>query len=132
LYIRSNDLTSYATITPNSPYVVPPNAGPQPVIEAGTTLINKENQIRAYDELKRENIEYKNLESATKKQMVDVIPSGLLSGIKCPHHGFQNARARTMLQHCFDECPIDSHMIMENETRLTAKWDANRPFVNLI
>jgi hypothetical protein len=37
-----------------------------------------------------------------------------------------------MLQHCFDECPIDSHMIMENETRLTAEWDANRPFANLI
>jgi hypothetical protein len=37
-----------------------------------------------------------------------------------------------MLQHCFDECPIDSHMIMENETRLTAEWDANRPFADLI
>jgi hypothetical protein len=27
---------------------------------------------------------------------------------------------------------IDSHMIMENETRLTAEWDANRPFADLI
>jgi hypothetical protein len=124
--------TMYATIAPNSPYIVPPNVGPQPVIEAGTNTINKENLLRAYDELKRENIEYKNLESAAKKQMTDVIPSGLLSGIKCPHRGFQNVRARAMLQHCFDECPIDSHMIMENETRLTADWDANRPFANLI
>jgi hypothetical protein len=41
-------------------YVVPRNAGPQPVIEAGTTLINKENLLRAYAKSKRENIEYKN------------------------------------------------------------------------
>jgi hypothetical protein len=45
--------TMYATIAPNTPYVVPPNAGPQPVIEAGTTLINKENQLRPYNESTR-------------------------------------------------------------------------------
>jgi hypothetical protein len=124
--------TMYATIAPNTPCIVPPNSAPQPVIEAGTTLINKENLLRAYDELKRENIGYKNLESAAKKQMVAAIPSGLLSGIKCPHRGFQSTRVRTMLQHCFDECPIDSHMIMENEGRLMAEWDPNRPFADLI
>jgi hypothetical protein len=40
----------YTTIAPNSPYVVPPNAGPQPIIETGTNTINKENLLRAYDE----------------------------------------------------------------------------------
>jgi hypothetical protein len=52
--------TMYATIAPNNPYVVPRNAGPQPSIEADITLINKENLLWAYAELKRENIEYKN------------------------------------------------------------------------
>jgi hypothetical protein len=64
--------------------------------------------------------------------MAGAIPSGLLSSIKCPHRGFQNVRAHTMIQHCFDEHPIDSHIIMENETRLTAEWDASRPFADLI
>jgi hypothetical protein len=59
--------TMYATIAPNIPYIVPPNSAPQPVIEAGTTLINKENLLRAYDELKRENIEHKNLESTRQE-----------------------------------------------------------------
>jgi hypothetical protein len=122
----------YTSIAHNSPCIVPPNTGPQPIIEAGTMNINKENLLRAYDEPKRENTEYKNLKSAAKKQMTHAIPSGLLSGIKCPHHGFQNVRAKDMLHHCFDECPIDSHMILENETRLTAEWDANRPFADLI
>jgi hypothetical protein len=116
--------TMYATIAPNTPYIVPLNAGPQPGIEAGTTLINKENQLRAHNELRRENIEHKNLEGAAKKQMT-------VSSIKFPHRGFQNIRARTMLQHCFDEYPIDSHMIMENKTRLTAEWDANCSFADL-
>jgi uncharacterized coiled-coil protein SlyX len=102
------------------------------MIEAGTTLINKENLLRAYDELKRENIEYKNLESAAKKKMAAAISSDLISGIKCPHRGFQNVRVRTMLQHYFDECPIDSQMIMQNETQLTAEWDPNRPFADLV
>jgi hypothetical protein len=67
--------TIYATITPNTPYVVPPNAGPQPVIEAGTTLINKENLLRAYDELKRETSSIKTSKAPQRNKWTPSSPA---------------------------------------------------------
>jgi hypothetical protein len=78
-YGRLGDLlanTMYATIAPNTPYVVSPNAAPQPVIEAGTTLINKENLLRAYNELKRENIEYKTSKAPPRNRWSPSSPVG--------------------------------------------------------
>lgn len=67
-----------------------------------------------------------------KKQLKKAIPSNYLERIRWPHHGFIAVRARDMLQHVFDQIPIDSHMKTENQARLDEPWDGNLPFATLV
>ena len=46
------------------------------------------------------------------------------------HHGFQNTRARDILEHVIAQCPINPFMILDNKARLKEAWDSSAPFAD--
>ncbi len=122
----------YNTICPLTPFMPPTNPGVPPTIEAQTTAIVSGNMLRIWNEASREWKEWQSLERAAKKQLVTAVPSGMLVGIRCPHRGFNNISARTMLEYLFDNYGhIDQQDLINNRMKLTEEWDPNLPFSHI-
>ena len=124
---------AYNLLAPYTPFAVPANPGPPPVIETATTVINTGNILRAYAEEARLWKEWSCLERAGKKQLQQALPKALLAGQTCPNRGLNNLKTSEVLEQLFNEWgQVTQQDLVANRNRLHEDWDPSRPFSDLV
>ena len=123
----------YTTVAPGTPFVIPVQPPPAPVLGGGLNANQIQIRIRNHAASLKAWIEYKNVNEALKNQLIKAVEPMFLRGIRNQHVGFLNQSIQDILQYLFRNygqiTPID---IDANEQRMKADWNANDPIDVLI
>jgi hypothetical protein len=117
----------YATLT-ETPYELPDDPGPLPVIPAGATKTVRE-QIRAeHNENRRVFDNHHNMDGALKTQVIDTIQDTYLSEMRNKYTGYLGVTTRDLLDHLLDRygkiTPAD---IEDCKRRMNEPIDSTQP-----
>jgi hypothetical protein len=122
----------YATIHA-TPFDLPDNPGPTPVIPGGASAAVVGELVRQHTENLREWREFTNVRQALKKQLMDAIEPIYLRALKNQHVGFNNVTLLQMLTHLFTNYGrLEPQDLVHNANKLNTPWDPNTPFELLI
>ena len=123
---------AYATITATQ-FVEPIYPGQHPNVPAGTSTANTSTIVCRHTEDLRQWHEFKNVNTALKKQLLSTLDNIYFRALKDHHVGYMNQSIRSMLQHLFDNYGNITPLELEdNDTKMRATWDPNSPFDCLI
>lgn len=124
---------AYAAIEPDAPFTIPADPGLHPAIGPNASAAQISERVRTHNENRRIFLEYRNMERALRKLMVDAIdPIYLLSQ---KHHtmGYNNQSPRQMLATLFDQYGTLSPPELEaNDASMKTKWDPSQPVETII
>ena len=123
---------AYTTIAATQ-FVEPIYPGQHPNVPAGTSATNTSTIVRRHTEDQRQWREFKNVNTTLKNQLLSALDDIYVRALKDHHIGYMNQSIRTILQHLFDNYGNITPLELEdNDTKMRATWDPNRPFDCLI
>ena len=123
---------AYATIAANQ-FIKPIYPGQHPNVPAGTNAANTSTIACRDTEDLRQWREFKNVNTALKKQLLSALDDIYVRTLKDRHVGYMNQSIRTSLTHLFNNYGNITPLELEdNNTKMRATWDPNSPFDCLI
>jgi hypothetical protein len=120
------DAATYATASNNTPFIVPPHPGANPVHLAGATqaIITETNRRYAADLIEFKT--YITTEAALKKQLIAAIPGTYINQLKHQVLGFANVTPLQILQHLqqtYGTLTVDE--LSSNIAKMNKPWSPN-------
>ena len=122
----------YNTLS-STPFISPTNLGQHPTIPPGATGPQIADIRRRYDKAFEEFKMYINIDKALKSQLIVAVDEKFIRGKRNKYVGYANVTTLQLLNHLY-ECyaKITHNNLRENDQRMNAPYDPNKPFEVLI
>lgn len=123
----------YATVAPETPFIIPPFPGIHPHIPVGANIRQARTLKEEFEARIREYTTCVATHTALKQQLFAAVHDDYTSTLKDSNSGYAGVTLQQLLEHLFDVYGnIDAQMISDNYTAMNTPWNPTSPFENLV
>ena len=127
LLILTVSATTYATVS-QTPFVIPVNPGPAPIIPRGSLEIEITEHNRHFNRRTQIWKEYQSTDKALKQMIIGAVDQMYLRTLRHRMTGFANVTTRQLLQHVYTTYgTISDTALLENDKKMKTLYNTATP-----